>query len=128
MAEFAVMMDKSSRVSLQILTNGVIGLAEKSWATGGFDLRDVARQWKRSPIEEIAAAIGAVKRDLISPKYQAGESVSRIADPSKIAPGARGIAGVDADAIAMDAPGRFAERFFTRRPAHVAQDELVCRE
>jgi hypothetical protein len=127
-AEFAITMNESRGMSLQVLADGIVCFTKQSRAIRGFDLREVAWQWERSPIEEIAAAVGAVERHLICAEDQTSESVSGITDTSQIAPGASGIARMNADAVAMDAAGRFAGRFFTRRPPHVAKDELVGSE
>jgi hypothetical protein len=121
-------MHESCGMSLQVLADGIVGFAKQSRAICGFDLGDVTREGQGSPIEEIAPAVGPVKRDLVSPENQTGEGVSGIADARKIAPGTSGIARMNPDAVAMDAARRFARRFFARRPSYIAQDELVGRE
>ena len=53
--------------------------------------------------------------DLIRADDQTRERVPRIADAREVAPRVGGIAGVDANRIAVDAPRRFAGRFLARR-------------
>ena len=77
-------------------------------------------------MQEVASAVGAVERNLVSPENEAGRSISRVTDAGEISPGACGIAGMHADAVAMNAANWFAGTLFLRSAAHVAQDELIC--
>src|SRR5207253_2151355 len=74
------------------------------------------------PVEEVAAAIGAVVGDLERAQDQAGDGVARVADARHVAPGVGRVAGVDADRVAVDAAQRLVRLDLAGRPAGVAED------
>ena len=127
-AEFAVAAHDGRGVGLEVLADGFIGFAQERVGLGGFDLVEMPLHRQRRPVQEIAAARGAVEGDLIRAENEAGEGVSGVAHAGQVAPGARRIAGMHADAVAVDAAERFARRLSLRRPAPVAQDKLIGRE
>ena len=104
-----------------------IGFAKESRGIGRLDLLEVIPKRERFPIEKIAAPSDAVEGDLISAENQASKSVSRIADPRQVAPGAGRIAGMDSDAVAVDAARRLARHFFARCAAAISKDQLIER-
>src|SRR5438309_4036480 len=99
MAQFAVALHNGRSVRLQILPDGIFGLAEQRLGLGPFDFVEMTFEGQRFPIEEIAAARRSVESNLIRSQDQAGKRVSGVADAGQVSPGARGIAGMDANAI-----------------------------
>jgi hypothetical protein len=109
MTKFTITLHDRRGVCLEILTDSVIRFAQKSRPVGGLDLGRVRGQGKGIPMEEIATAPGAVKRDLVSAQDETGNGVPRVANAGQIAPGACGVAGMNSDAVAVNAAGWFAD-------------------
>src|SRR5438132_11455290 len=103
----------------------VVGYYEHLSGIGRLDGINVVLERQRVPVEEIARARGAIESDLISAEDEASEGVPGVADAGEVAPGAGGVAGVDADAVAVNAADGLAGGFVARGAAHVAQAELV---
>src|ERR1043165_9617181 len=59
------------------------------------------------PVEEIASPVGAVEGDLPRPHDEADDAIAGVADPGQVAPRIRGVAGVNADGIAVNTTNRF---------------------
>ena len=125
MAERAVAMNYGCGARLQILADALVGFLQQGLFLSGLDLLHMLLQRQRLPIQKIPAAGDAVQGDLIGAQNETGKSISRIADPSEIAPGTSGVTGMDADAIPVDAAERFARHLVARRPSMVPQNELV---
>src|SRR6267378_3890737 len=125
MAKFTVALDYGGCARLKVSTDGFIGFGQQGGGLGTFDELNMALQREWIPMQEVTAAGGAVEGDLVSAENQAGESIARVAYSGQVAPGASGVTSVDTDAVAMDAPDRFAGRFTTGRATHVSQDQLI---
>src|ERR1051326_9426306 len=83
---------------------------------------------ERLPILEVAAALGAIQRNLIGSEYDAGERIPRICHAGHIAPGICRIAGVHANRVAMYAANRFANNLLAGRPSVVTENKLIGSE
>ena len=127
-AEFAVTTHDGCGVGLEVLADRIIGFAQERVGLGGFDFIEVPFDRERRPIQEIAAARRAVEGNLIRAENEAGEGVSGVADAGEVAPGARRIAGMHADAVAVNTADRLAQRFRLWRTTMVAEDKLISRE
>src|SRR5439155_8127472 len=80
---------------------------------------------QRVPMEEIAPPRGAINRNLKRPENEASEGIACVTGARQVAPRASRVAGVNADAVAMNATRRFALHLFARRAPQVAQEQLV---
>jgi hypothetical protein len=92
-------MNYCGSVCLEILADGVVRLVQESGGLGGLDEINVVLEGQRSPVQKIAAARGAVERDLVGAEDQAGEGVPGGAYSGEVAPGASRVAGVDANFV-----------------------------
>ena len=110
---------------MEVLADGIVGFAQERVGFGALDSVQMPLHRQRLPVEEIAAAIRAVERDLVGAEDEAGEGVPRIRDARHVAPGVRAVAGVDANAVAVDAAHQLAHLFIARRAAGVAENELI---
>src|SRR5207247_6937551 len=111
-------------VGLEVLADCIIGFAQEGVGLSGFDFIEVPLDRERRPVQEIAAARGAVQGNLIRAENETGKSVPGVTDAGEVAPGARGIAGVPADAVAVNAADRLARRLCLWWAASVAEDKL----
>src|SRR5207244_178600 len=123
--QFAVAMNDGSDVGLKVLPDRFIGFVQESRGIGRLDLVEVIAKRERFPIEKIAGPCDAVESNLVSSGNQASKSVSGIADPRQVAPGAGRIAGMDSDAVAVDTPRRLARHFFAGCTAAISKDQLI---
>ena len=121
-------MNRGGGVGLEIVADRLFGFAQESRRVGAFNLIEMPLNGDGRPVQEVAATLRAVERHLIRAKNQAGVGVSGITHAGHVAPGIGGIAGVNADAVAMHAAGRFAEAFLGGRASVVAEHQLVCGE
>src|SRR5207249_1964142 len=97
MAQLAVALNYRAGFALEISTNRLVGLAQQRLGIIRFDLAEVPGDRQRLPVEEIAAARGAIEGHLISAENQAGKAIARAAHARHVAPGVGRIAGVDAN-------------------------------
>src|SRR6266571_7448830 len=125
MAELTVPMHDGRGAGLEVLADGIVGFAQERVRVGGFDLLDVELDRERVPVQKIAAARRAVERGLIRAEDEASESVAGVAHAGQVAPRARRIAGVHANAVAMHAAERLAGHLVARPAAHVAEEQLI---
>ncbi len=124
-AQRAVMMHQGTGAGLEVAADGFLGVAEKLRGIGGLDAGDVILERKRFPVEEVAAAVGAVAGGLPCAENEAGAGISRIAGAGEVAPCVGAVAGVNADGVAVNTARRFAGGFLLWRTSMIAQKKLI---
>src|SRR5947208_5474970 len=108
MIELAVTMDQRRRMRLQILPDRIVGLAQERGRVSRGDEFYVPMNRQRVPMEEIAAPRGAINRNLIRAENETSEGIACVTGARQVAPRASRVAGVNANAVAMNAARRLA--------------------
>src|SRR5438477_9759755 len=87
MAQLPVAVYHCAGFCLKIAPNSLIRLPKQRFRIGRLDFAEVAGERQRLPIQEITAAVSAIKGHLVSAQNEAGKRVPGIAHPRQIAPG-----------------------------------------
>src|SRR5207302_6609285 len=109
-AQFAVTLHHGARQCLLLSLNRLLGLVEKRILVFRLDSLPRIGARIRLPGEEITAAVRAIPSDLVGAQDQARECIPRIADAGNVPPSVGRVAGMNANAVAVDAADRFAGR------------------
>ena len=125
MFQFANQVHDRGSLSLFVCSDRGLSLGQQFVGISRRDLFKMLGVRSRLPVEEVAAPIDSVIRDLECTQNRAGELIASVAELDHVSPRIRRVGRMHADRIAMHAPQRLARLNFPLATTDVTQDELI---